>query len=174
LAIRRAHAGRSSLILELVEGIIRHCVVHNLAAAELSNGDATTTKPIPAQREHGMSRLREEECYLGAGYPRRPRPHAPGSATPARRRRPPEMARRARQRQSTGQRPATRNTSRLQPDILRVKLDSCEDRQLNRLIVRWPLPGRIWAASGGQYSTSEVSDSGSTGQRFHGSFSPSG
>jgi hypothetical protein len=28
-----------------------------------SNGDIAPSKPAPAQREHGMSRLREEECY---------------------------------------------------------------------------------------------------------------
>jgi hypothetical protein len=28
------------------------------------NGTATTSKNAPAQREHGMDRLREEECYL--------------------------------------------------------------------------------------------------------------
>jgi hypothetical protein len=28
-----------------------------------SNGGASASKPKPAQREHGMNRLREEECY---------------------------------------------------------------------------------------------------------------
>jgi hypothetical protein len=28
-----------------------------------STNGGTTTKPAPAQREHGISRIREEECY---------------------------------------------------------------------------------------------------------------
>ncbi len=32
-----------------------------------SNGDTATTEPKPAQRVHGMDRLREEECYRLTG-----------------------------------------------------------------------------------------------------------
>jgi hypothetical protein len=28
-----------------------------------ANGSATTSKRVPAQREHGLDRLREDECY---------------------------------------------------------------------------------------------------------------
>jgi hypothetical protein len=33
------------------------------ATKAASNGDTTTEKHQPAQREHGMNRLREQECY---------------------------------------------------------------------------------------------------------------
>ncbi len=32
-------------------------------AKAASNGDTTADKQVPAQREHGINRLREEECY---------------------------------------------------------------------------------------------------------------
>lgn len=35
---------------------------NSTATKVASNGD-TAPEPVPAQREHGMSRLREEECY---------------------------------------------------------------------------------------------------------------
>jgi len=33
------------------------------ATKSASNGGKTTDKPVPAQREHGIQRLREQECY---------------------------------------------------------------------------------------------------------------
>jgi hypothetical protein len=30
---------------------------------DASNGSVAKDKPVPAQREHGLKRLREEECY---------------------------------------------------------------------------------------------------------------
>jgi hypothetical protein len=32
-------------------------------ATKTANGAATTAKHVPAQREHGMDRLREDQCY---------------------------------------------------------------------------------------------------------------
>ena len=32
-------------------------------AKAVGNGSTTTEKHVPAQREHGLNRLREEECY---------------------------------------------------------------------------------------------------------------
>jgi hypothetical protein len=39
----------------------------NTTVQAASNGDDTTDKSTPAQREHGMNRLREDECYRLTG-----------------------------------------------------------------------------------------------------------